>query len=322
VDWQDAYQSPGHTHLEFKGAGSTSHEQRASMQRQLAAMCSSADFLAPDSWPANSCLTSYTYEDGFESQDDGVCLQAAIHSPSLAHLEVDMGSTSSDWLLGGLSILQRLTSITLSSSFPCGTLDEEVIEGIGQLSSLQRLHIELHLLDACEEDFEGDDSDEDEEEDESSKGFAIPASWLALSSLTHVSFIPCSDGQDEGDREPRLLAAQLSRLAAVEHLQLQSDYPCSTSLSTVGGVSSLFALTRLTSLLGPSSGFHSLAGNVAGGQAGSSRALEVPQQWRNGLQRLNWSERASGSSLPMLAQLTSLTYLHLTGACVSPQLCR
>jgi hypothetical protein len=317
VDWQDAHEFRSHTvHLKFEGAGGTPQEQRASMLRQLAAMrSSSTKFLAPESWPASSCLTSFTFEEGLDSPDTPY-LQAAIHTPSLAHLEVDMAGDSSDWLLGGLSILQRLTSLTLSSSCSSCTLDEAVIEGIGQLSSLQRLRIGLHLLDGGHQDYGGD----------SSRGFAVPATWSALSSLTHVYFVPSSDHRAWDGREPRLLTAQLSRLAAVEHLQLRHDYSCSTSGFAVGGfavgeVPSLFALTRLTSLVGPPD-FYASDGSVAGGEAASSGGLEVPRQWTERLQRLDWSECRSGGSLLMLPQLTSLTYLQLTGACISPQLCR
>jgi hypothetical protein len=316
VNWQDAHECSSHTRLQFKGAGSTPQEQLASMQRQLSAMCSSTGFLAPESWPASSCLTSYTYAEGLDRDDgDDVYMQAAARTPSLAHLEVDGGSTSNGWLLGGLSILQRLTSITLSSGLPCGTLDEELIEGVGQLGSLQRLHIDLHLLDAGEED-EGDEEGEGNEG--SRQGFVIPESWSALSSLTKVSLSPSCEHRNWEDGEPCLLAAQLSRLVAVEDLRLSNNlYFCRGGMA-VGAVSSLFALTRLTSLVGPFK-FSTQDDDVARGEA-ASRGLDVPKQWRDRLQRLEW--RYSTGTVTMLPQLTSLTSLKLEDVCISPQLCR
>jgi hypothetical protein len=290
VAWQDNDEVC--STVQFQGAGRTPQEQRANMQQQLAAMCSSADFRAPESWPAHGCLASFT-SDGLLGHHNGdVFLRAAAHTPSLSSLDVSMDDASLCTSLRSLSCLQRLTHMTLSCPTDPGTLDHQALSAIGQLSRLQQLHMHLDL-------FEQAGSDE---------GVSIPESWSGLSSLTRVWFRVCDE-----QPWPQLAAAQLSRLAVVEDLVL-------TEVVVAGGVSSLFALTRLTSLAGPSE-FTASDGEDGGGEALGSRGVEVPQQWRDGLQNLSWEEDSS-SSLAMLSQLTSLTSLSLGDACISSQLCR
>jgi hypothetical protein len=91
--------------------------------------------------------------------------------------------------------------------------------------------------------------------------------------------------------------------------------------AAVGQVESLFALTRLTKLDGPYV-FIDLdgEGSDAEGGSSSSRALGVPQQWRDGMQHLHWSDYRSSSA--MLSQLTNLTFLQLYDVVVTPDLCR
>jgi hypothetical protein len=279
--------------LHFKGAGRTPQEQRASMQRQLAAMCSSSDFMAPESWPIHSCLTSLRVE-SVSSEASAMYLRPATHTPSLAALNFSISSADLCAPLSDLSSLQRLTRLQLGSF--CrepGTLDTAVLEAIAQLKSLQQLYVAVDLLA-----HDGDDG-----------GAAIPASWSTLSSLTDVVLAPPCDAF----ADPLLAVTQLRRLAAVESLQVEYT-------AAVGAVSSLFALTRLTLLDGPSQ-FTSPDGDGAGGAAGDTRQLAVPQQWRGRLQNLCWHDY-SRSSMSMLPQLTSLTSLRLEDARLSPQLCR
>jgi hypothetical protein len=294
VQWNDA--TGCSSDVQFEGEGSTPLERRASMQRQLAALCSSTDFLAPDSWPTCSCLTSCT----LHVATDAVFFRAATRTPSLAHLDICVNDASACTPLGDLSSLQRLSTLIMTSSYNSipGTLNGEVLAAVGQLGSLRQLNIDLDLLDESDEDDEDDEGDA-----EGREGFAIPASWSALSSLTEVVFLV---GAGCG---LRLAAPQLSRLSSVEDLALDNAV-------VVGGVSSLFALTRMTSLVGPAEFEDGI-----GGEAGSSGALQAPQRWRDGLQRLTWRDYSKGS-IAMLAQLTCLTFLHLKDACVSPELCR
>jgi hypothetical protein len=171
-------------------------------------------------------------------------------------------------------------------------LDDAIEDSIAQLRGLQQLHLDLDLLDE-----KGD-----------AGAAAIPSSWSSLTSLTHVHF-----NVTLTDAGRQLLLAPLANLVAVRHLSMA----CAVCH---GDVSSLFALTCLTRLDADVELVAEEDG-VDGGEAGSSRGLEVPQQWRYGLQRLSWSDYSAGS-LAMLPQLTSLTYLSLSSVCISPQLCR
>jgi hypothetical protein len=125
---------------------------------------------------------------------------------------------------------------------------------------------------------------------------------------------------DQHDECQLSLSHNLSNLVAVQHLGMRGTV-------AVGRVESLFALTRLTSLDGPSF-FTTLEGEGADVIAGSSssssssKALVVPQQWRDRLQRLTWNEY-DARSIAMLSQLTSLTFLDLHKVQhVTPDLCR
>jgi hypothetical protein len=303
VEWtfKESDELPAHIRLQFVGAGSTALERRASMQRQLAALSSSrrhGGFMAPASWPTHSCLTSFTLGGCSYRQDHTEYMRAAARTSSLVVLEADKSSGSFDSWLRGISCLQRLTSLTFSNSIgdPVGACDEDGIEQLGHLSSLQRMRIALDVLD---DEYSNQDA-----------GFAIPASWSALSALTHVD-LGCA-------RESSLAVAQLSRLVAVEDLRLCRNLIIDGA-TAVGGVSSLFALTRLTSLVGPFK-FTAPDGDGAGGEAGGSGGLQAPQQWRDGLRRLTWKEYSAGS-LSMTTQLTSLTFLEFDGVCFNKQLC-
>jgi hypothetical protein len=320
-DSSSHYESPSEMSVHFKGTGSTPLEQRASMQRQLAALCSSPHFLAPESWPACACLTSVK-SDGGSFEGEASYTHAATHTPSLATLEVDMSNARTGWLSDDLSSLQRLTSLKLTNiTEPFrGVLDEESVASIGHLRSLQRLDIDLNLLDEGSGD---DEEDQEGEGNEGSKGFAIPASWSALSSLTRVCLTPTTASAKD-DHSPCVAAAQLSRLSAVEDLQLYTQNYCFGACGAVivGEVSSLFALTRLTNLVGPAKFAARGGGDSEDEDAGSSSVLEVPQQWKDRLQSLSWKENPSRSSIAMLSQLTSLTYLELSSILISRQLCR
>jgi hypothetical protein len=116
VVWQEDTDGDHRNRLEFKGTGCTPAEQRASMQRQLAALCSSTAFMAPDSWPPCSCLAALTvHRASIQAQE--VFLTAGTRTPSLVHLEVQMDDDSTTAPLRSLSDLQRLTH--LKYAHPC-----------------------------------------------------------------------------------------------------------------------------------------------------------------------------------------------------------
>jgi hypothetical protein len=158
VNWRD--DEDREWFLRFKGEGGTPSEQRASMQRQLAALRSSTSFMAPDSWPACSCLVSFrTCE--FEDLDGDTYLEAAVNTASLARLDI------------GKAKLQDMSMSSLADQ--PGPLGDEVLAAIGQLSSLRELDIGIMLLP---------------QENEFNQAL-IPASWSALSSLTCVEITKC-----------------------------------------------------------------------------------------------------------------------------------
>jgi hypothetical protein len=172
-------------------------------------------------------------------------------------------------------------------------LDDEMEASIAQLSGLQQLHLDIELLAVNGQ----------------AAGAAIPASWSSLASLTTVDLRPSF-----GDTPRHLLLPPFARLVAVKDLRLNGA-------ACVGGITSLFALTCLTRLEAAVTFDAGDEDAADGGQAGSSRRLVAPQQWRDGLQRLTWSDGSAGS-IAMLPQLTSLTFLNLVSFWVSPQLCR
>jgi hypothetical protein len=287
VRWTDATGCA--SDLQFQGAGSTALERRASMQRQLAALSSSTDFLAPESWPTHRCLASCTLHRLVVDTTDAY-FRAATRTPSLSRLDISVDDANPCAPLRDLSNLQRVTSLVLATTY-ARPLGGPVLEAIGQLRSLRQLLIDLEVLCGTN----------------THTSFAIPASWSALSSLTRLHL-------DSNRRQGgRLAAAPLSALPAVEHLVLHGA-------AVVGGVASLFPLTCLTSLVGAFE-FAAPDGDDAGGEAGGSGALQAPQHWRDGLRHLEWRDYSRGS-LSMLPQLTSLTFLCLGDACISPQLCR
>jgi hypothetical protein len=299
VAWKDDLGKDFDCHAHFKGLGCTTEERRASMQRQLAALCSSITFLAPESWGPYHCLTSMDLAQ-LAAETMNMYLTAATQATALTHLGAIVNDASSITALGGLSNLRGLTSLYLySASPPAAAAPHGLTAGaaaIAQLSHLRHLGVDGALI---------------------GRGVAaapagIPSCWTSLTALTLVSLERCGC----------LALPQLSALVAVEHVNLSDD-----DIIGVGDISSLFALSRLTSLDGPAefippeTADGAAPGGAAGGAAGSGVQLVVPQQWRQGLRRLSWREH-SRSSLSMLAQLTSLTVLKLVDAVVSQQLCR
>jgi hypothetical protein len=298
--------------VHFKGEGSTAHEQRASMQRQLAALCSSTVFMAPKSWPACSCLVSFE-ADRFGYETDTSYLDAATRTPSLARLLVDpnfeMGYDETDYnTLLNISQLQRLTFLQLSSYLPSDeywALNDDVVAAIAQLSGLREL--DMHAVLLPHDAVSIDDMYLYWTE------VVIPSSWSALSSLTRVHL------SGANFKEYKVLVSHLPRLVAVEHLGFGSYVRPQPS-------STLFELTRLTRLEGacvadPDDDEDDDEEEEAGSSSSSSRALEVPQQWKDGLQHLDLMAY-SASSGDMLSQLTSLTFLQLQGYLGYPTLRR
>jgi hypothetical protein len=291
VDWEDEEGCSSNVH--FKGAGSTTQEQRASMQRQLEALRSSTAFMAPESWPACSCLTAIAVDSVRELTDD-VYLSAAAHTPSLARLHINTYQSTICTTLGSSSSLQQLTSLNLSSpEKEPGPLGDEVLAAIGQLSSLRQLDVGAMLLPNYDLGH-----------------VLIPGSWSALSSLTHLGFADC-------DRLS-IVVTPLTSLVALESLQMPEAV-------ALGRLKTLFGLTRLTRLDGPYK-FYESDGDDTDDDDGADiasrgRVPEVPQQWRDGLQHLHW-RNYDRNSCAMLSQLTSLTYLCLDHVLITPDVCR
>jgi hypothetical protein len=128
VAWLEDTNDDRRNSLAFKGTGRTAQEQRASMQRQLAALCSSTTFMAPDSWPSCSCLTSLAVQRAsFEDHQEFVV--AATRTPSLVHLEVHVEDDSAPSPLRRLSDLQRLTH--LKYGHPLLGFDRHRVKGAG-----------------------------------------------------------------------------------------------------------------------------------------------------------------------------------------------
>jgi hypothetical protein len=156
VNWQD--DAGRECFLCFKGEGSTPPEQRASMERQLEALWSSTAFMAPESWPACSCLVSFTVRQ-FKDLHRDTCFKAAVRTPSLACLDI------------GEAKRQKFSS---HADDP-GALGDDDLAAIGQLRNLRQLHIGIMQLPR-------------------ETGFAqalTPSSWSALSSLTWVEVTKC-----------------------------------------------------------------------------------------------------------------------------------
>jgi hypothetical protein len=127
-----------------------------------------------------------------------------------------------------------------------------------------------------------------------------------LSKLEHLKLDDSLFGAAGHDRDVAL-PRSWSGLSALRQLELtlcRVDMP------------SLFPLAHLTSL----SVDHLPARGGEGPPQGVDER-EVPQQWRDGLQRLTWAD-CGRDILPTLSQLTALVSLHLTDAGVTPELCR
>jgi hypothetical protein len=83
VTWTDGLTSC----ITFRGQGSTAEERRGSMHQQLAALRSSAQFLAPESWPASSCVVAFHLCDR-SPEHAAALLDAAVRTTSLLNLLV------------------------------------------------------------------------------------------------------------------------------------------------------------------------------------------------------------------------------------------
>jgi hypothetical protein len=171
VTWRDGHDVVDNhqgCHVKFQGQGSTTEERRSSMQRQLAALCSCTQFLAPSSWPACNVLTCCRLSAEFI--DPHLYMEAASHTTSLVSLDV-CGEDVSSFTSLHLGSLSNLTQLELSTQevgeeAPCTS----VLEAIGRLSKLQQLRLDDSLFGHTEHDV----------------GASIPASWSGLQSLQQL----------------------------------------------------------------------------------------------------------------------------------------
>jgi hypothetical protein len=151
VEWSDTTQMSAPAalvHLQFKGSGSTPMEQHSSTQRQLAALSSSTKLLAPESWPAQSCLTSFTL-DGYWPWK---VTEAATRTPSMAALEVDIHEQRQQRLVTRRPRQSAASDVPRTAEQP-GRARRQRHCSSWRLSGLQQLRITLELLD---EEFSGD----------------------------------------------------------------------------------------------------------------------------------------------------------------------
>ena len=283
MQWRDQVSADQDSHVQFRGSGATPEERCACMQQQLAALCSSATFLAPSSWSACQCVTSVKI---WELKGDAAAayLSAATHTGSLTSLHASLDYGSSLAALSNLSSLRHLTSLQLGIEDYTGTPADWVAGAIAQLSNLQRLTVNMHTF--------SDSND--------AAGASVPVSWTALTSLTTVAL-----------HGPFMASQPLSRLVAVQHLSLHG------LVCGGGSLASLFALTALDQLE-----VRNVHDNVVDEEDGSDQRLEVPRQYTGRLQCLRWMEYSESSTVVMLPLLTRLTSLTLICPRVTPQLCR
>jgi hypothetical protein len=268
-------------YFQFEGQGTTPALRRGHLQRQIALLGSSCDLLAPSSWPACGCLTALAVSSTPH-------LLAAMQTTSLRDLHVlALKDASTLANLRGISNLRSITSLTLSSSgheLPATALPAPFLSSAAALTNLSHLSVAVNAAgpsEHCWTDF--------------------PPTFTQLTALSSVTL-----GTVDVDLQ------QLTTLQAVRELQLEE------AIVTAGNLSSLFPLTRLTNLTGPSQEYaqeYSPAGDV--------QEVHLPAAWRDGLVRLRWSCKDAYCVPTALAtQLSSLVQLHLEDANVTQQLCR
>jgi hypothetical protein len=273
-----------HHAFKFQGQGSTIAERRKSMQQQLAAMCSSSDFLAPASWPASRCLTTLTIDTQRTPFDQGLAsaiVPAALQTLSLVDLDLKIGVAypADDFSsFQHLSTLTALTHLRLLARSRGPEDQKLLLTAVARTASLRRLSV------SCG----GSRSD---------AIARLPLSQLAR--LTHLHL------------EGKGLRVDMHYLSGAPRLQHLSMTEC----TGVGCLTSLFPLTSLTSLEGPPMLDPSA-------DDGGVAAAEAPAAWRQGLVSLRWPAAWYKDTPRVVPQLTALTQLNMTDVCVSPDFCR
>jgi hypothetical protein len=275
-----------HEHFKLQGQGRTAEERRCSMQQQLAVMQASSSFLAPASWSSTHCLTSLCLDMG-SARHDASYLEAAMQAPSLVELRVhsaEAGTTAA--ILPSVSRLTNLTQLVIDTMEENPPRKPPILDAIAHISCLQSLTMDEWLL--------GDVVDGDSAQ--------VPPSWAGLTALTTMSLhFACPD------------LPSLAQLRSLRHLDLY-DSP-----TAFGSIASLLPLTRLTSLIGPDDVYTGAEDEEE--EVGEGTAVVVPQQWKEGLQRLEWPT-SSGVTLGVVSQLTALSQLGLHQVCASFETCR
>jgi hypothetical protein len=256
------------------------------MQQQIEAICSSSgssgnSFLAPSSWPTSRCLTSFNLECCvMTDMQPLVLLSAALQTVDLVELGLVFDGTHAADACDSLQQLPSLTNLTQLTVRQQGTERpaeeaQQLLAAAAQLSSLQRLGVSK----GCDDEV---------------------VCYLPEGHLPHLTYLYLAG--------MRMDLASLSGAPAVVDLILDE-------CTGVGSLTSLFAMTGLTSLYGPSI--------VQPPEDGAAAAPGAPAAWREGLQTLAWPGSASDATWPLVvAQLTALTQLNIADACLSPAFCR
>jgi hypothetical protein len=273
-------------HFKLQGQGRTAEERRSSMQQQLAALQSSSSFLAPASWPTTHCLTSLRLDMG-SARHDASYLEAAMQAPSLVELHVSTADTAEAGTTATiLPSVSRLTNLT-HLSIEVADLEDDapckppILEAIAHISSLQSLAIDDWLLGTIA----------------GGAGVGAPASWAGLTALTALTM--------------RYGCPQLSTFA---HLHSLRSLDLEGNSGANGSILALLPLTGLTSLSGPDD-------FPFGVDPEEGTAAVVPQQWKEGLRRLEWPACTS-ATMGVVSQLTALTRLQLCNVAVTFESCR
>jgi hypothetical protein len=273
----------------FEGQGSTPAERTAHMQRQIALLPSSSDFLAPSSWPAGSCLVGLDATWNANPQRS-VQTSSALQTTSLVSLKLTQEPGGTVSTLQGLSNLRGLTSLAIGSgrASPISSSSSSVLPvlaSIASLTNLQTLDFGMSYTP-----------------DEGSSLIAFPAGWSQLTRLTCLR-----------------LASHFQNLHALTLLRSLRSVQLIAHPHPAPSLSALLPLTCLTQLrFLPAS---DVGQEAPLGAVVDAQGVVVSAAWKAGLRKMEWSCRDS-FCIPVVAQLTGLENLELHDVEVTPELCR
>jgi hypothetical protein len=270
--------------LVFSGQGSTSLDRIASMQSQIAAFSTNANFLHPNCWPSHPCLASISinspsslqHSQSFFPADSmfRTSLMPFLRVPNLVALEINFALLAflpSEAEQSQVSNLQQLTGLTLRLNNSIAPRLHTLLECAGHLSILRDIFI---CSSGAEE-----------------AGFTIPATWQHLSCLATLAVHHASISNP----------AALSSMPALQSLSLQC---CDAQLSEIIVFSA--HVSTLTELL-----VHTVRDNSQAPQQQQQLPLSQPSWSNSTLQSL--ALRESDIAHVPLQQLPGLTQLKHSG---------